>query len=120
MKEQKMTAIEIQEVIADSFFSAEGYLGFMRSGDNNAAAWADENGVEVDEREYDEAISRIKESFKHAALVRIEADIKGCEFDKDGTYVSWLKEAEDQEIAAIAEISYDQAREIIAENGTLF
>lgn len=117
---EKMTAIEIQEMVVSSFTLTSDYLDFMRCDDNNAQDWARINEVEIkSELEYNEAIARIQESFKTAALARMEADIKGIEFDQDDTYLPLFHHASEDEIAAMAEMSYDEAREEIETNGTL-
>jgi hypothetical protein len=116
-----LTAIEIQDVIVSSFTDANDYLTFMQSDDNNATDWQRVNQVEIEsEFEYNEAIARIQESFKQAALARMEADIKGYEFDQDDILLPLFHHADRDQIATIAEMNYEQAREEIEANGTLF
>jgi hypothetical protein len=113
--------MEIQEMIVGSFVDAGDYINFIQSDDNNAPDWQRVNQVEIEgDVEYDQAIARIKESFKQASLARMEADIKGYVFDQDDTCLPLFRYASQEEIETMAEMNYDQAREEIEQNGTLF
>lgn len=120
MTKSQLSVNELKDIITGAFVDASDYIRFVQSEDNNAKGWSKVNKTKVSEEVYSEAMSAIEEEFKLAALARMEADIKGVEFDQDDTRPHMFHNADRDEIATIAEMNYDEAAEEIEENGTLF